>query len=267
MKKYVLYGTGLEGEKLLYNHFNIIEEIEYCIDSFHTGTFHDLPIVTLNDAKNLHLYTILVAAVWKTYEQIKGILEEKGFIEYTNFFWASEYGKRLVIINANCHGVALARFLENCRQFVKDYCIHPVSQTQMNREKEISSILLSNADVYIHQDIRAENCIGYKLSDEYITKYLKRECLNITIPNFVGMANWLFPLQGEIEKEFDAPDGKFPVFYRDQVLDEAYENCKISSLAQYVSFYNEYKIDEKTLLNIKEKYWKKLKERELRNRR
>jgi hypothetical protein len=262
MKKYVLYGTGLEGEKLLYNHFSIIDEIAYCIDSFHTGSFHGIPIVTFDEATDLQSYTIIVAAVWKTYEKIKCMLVQKGYIEYTNFFWASEFGKKLVIINANCHGAALAKFLENCGQFVKEYCIHPIPQTHMNQEKKICSVLLNRADVYIHQDIRPDNSIGYELSDEYVTRLLKDDCVNITIPNFVGMGNWIYPLQGGLDKRFYTNNGLFDVFYRDQVMEEAYDNQEIVSLEQYVSFYLNYTIEEETLVDKKEKDLLKLKKRE-----
>lgn len=63
MKRYVLYGTGLEGERFLYRHAYLKDDIEYCIDAFHTGSFHGLPIVTLDNAVNLAEYKIIVAAV------------------------------------------------------------------------------------------------------------------------------------------------------------------------------------------------------------
>lgn len=190
------------------------------------------------------------------------MLLQKGYIEYTNFFWASEFDKKLVLINANCHGAALTKFLENCGQFVKEYCIHPIPQTHMNQEKKISSVLLNRADVYIHQDIRPDNSIGYQLSDEYVTKFLKDDCLDITIPNFVGMGKWLYPLQGGLDKRFYTNSGTFDVFYKDQVMEEAYDNHEIVSLEQYVSFYLNYKVEDEKLVYEREKDWLKLKKRE-----
>ena len=227
MKKYVLYGVGVQGEIFFYKHYTLKDEIAYCIDGFHTGTFHGLPIVKVDEAKNLSMYKILVAAVWENYEKIKTILIERGLVEYINFLWASEYEKKLVVINANCYGAALKRNLEQCECFKKEYIIHPIPQIQQNKSMEIEKSLLQRADVFIHQDIRADNKYGYKLSDEYIRKNIKEECIDITMPNFVGIAKWLFPQQAYSDKYLVIGENRIGIRDKDNVLEEAYENSNV----------------------------------------
>jgi len=262
VKKYILYGTGLEGEKLLYRCYDIIDEIVYCVDSFHKGVFHGIPIVTLAEAGELNSYTILVAAIWPTYQKIKRILEKRGMKEYTDFFWASEFRKRLVVINANCHGTALIRYLNSNSQFTEQFCIHPVPQIHANSEGELAANLLHKADVYIHQDIRVDNEFGYKLSDEYTMSLLKKDCLNITIPNFVGMGDWLFPTLISPEKKLATSEGEIRLFYGDRAIDEAWRNLGVAPLKQYILFYNNYLIGGDHLESEKEIYIKKLRMRE-----
>ena len=76
------------------------------------------------------------------------------------------------------------------------------------------------------------------------------------------MGNWIYPLQGGLDKRFYTNNGLFDVFYRDQVMEEAYDNQEIVSLEQYVSFYLNYTIEEETLVDKKEKDLLKLKKRE-----
>lgn len=262
MKKYVLYGTGLEGEKLIYRYNDITDEITYCIDRFHRGEFHGIPIVTLEEAEDLNKYMVLVAAIWPTYQKIKRILEERGLEEYKNFIWAQELGKKLVIINANCYGSGVAEYLNECPEFVEQFCIHPIPFIHVNQEKEIACSLLQRADVYIHQDIRPDNGVGYKLSDEYIAGFLKKDCLNITIPNFVGMVGWLFPTQEELGRYVPYKGGAINFFYKDRAIDEAWRELGTAPLQQYVSFYDNYVIEDEELKNEENKFWKKLSERE-----
>lgn len=121
-RAYVLYGAGWESEKFLYRHREIINNVAYCIDEYHSGDIHGIPIVSLDGARNLEKYQILVATVWDTFCIIRELLQEKGLKEFTNFIWSRLFGKKLVLINANCHGAALVDYLHLSRQFVDNYC-------------------------------------------------------------------------------------------------------------------------------------------------
>lgn len=49
MKKYVIYGAGLEAEKFLYR-FDELEIIDYFVDANRKGEFHQKPIYTIDNA-------------------------------------------------------------------------------------------------------------------------------------------------------------------------------------------------------------------------
>lgn len=119
-------------------------------------------------------------------------------------------------------------------------------------------------DVYIHQDIRAENKVSYELSDEYILPQLKKDCLSITVPNFVGgMAEWMFPMQGAAgEKVISTPENPIYVLYTDSILDELYYKGVCSNLNEYVRYYLDYKFEKEFLKRKFESSIRKIFERE-----
>lgn len=256
MKKYVLYGAGWYAEQFLYN-FKEKDRVKCCIDAFRTGTFHGLPIYTLDTAPDLKDYLIIVTAVWENYNKIKECLVENGLIEFQDFIWADAFGKKIAVINANCHGEFYKRYLYQSRSFTDRYIIWNVAPLHLQKDSCISEELLKVCDLFIHQDVRPENSVGYKFSDEYILPLLKKDCKTITVPNMVGMGKWNFPTA--IEKEYRYHT--WAMFCRDSVLDDAYGKYKdIAGMKKYVTspdIYPEEKVRE--LFNS---CMKKLKERE-----
>ncbi len=263
MKKYVLYGTGIEGEKFLFHHMDKKEKIAYCVDAFHKGTFHGIPILGLETAfeKGLSGYKIIVAAVAETYLAIKKLLEEKGLVEFRHFIWSRLVGKKLVLINTNCYKGAIIRYLEKSAEFREKNTIYPIPEICANKEKRISDELLENTDIYIHQDIRADNGFGYMLSDEYIIPKLRKSCLSITVPNFVGMAGWMFPMQENSRKKKDLSEGGYKAFLADRILDEAYGKG-LKALDEYVAFWYSYAYERGMLEERFQKDMQKLCKRE-----
>lgn len=265
MKKYILYGTGWEAEKFLYENKNIQEEIIYCIDSYQSGFFHGIPIQILDDNLNIKGYYIIVAAVFDTFRIIKKNLEEYNLCEFENFIWSRAFDKKVIVMNGNCYMGAVEKYLLQSNKFCKEYLIYPLPWIYLNTKKEIDECLIEHCDVYIHQDIRVENSMGYKLSDEYIVPKLKTECLNITIPNFVGMAKWLFPQQGEQYHKDTANGIGLYLSYKNYVLEEAYLSGNCSTVDEYVKYYQEKEYNEKNLqvnweedikkLVLREKKW------------
>lgn len=57
----------------------------------------------IEHAKNISKYKIVVAAVWGTYLKIKGILRERGLVEFENFIWSLAFNKKIVVMNMNCY--------------------------------------------------------------------------------------------------------------------------------------------------------------------
>lgn len=261
-KKYILYGTGREAEFFLFNNLEVFKDIDYCINSDHVGVFHGLPIFKIEQICDLANKKIIVAAtIWETYSEMKENLEKRGLKEFEHFVWSKVFGKKIVLVNANCHGDGIVRYLEQSKKFCDGYAVYPLPPVHINEKKEIPAVLLHNADVYLHQDIRKDNQIGYKLSDEYVLPRLKGECKCITIPNFDGMAGWMFPSLGGLDKVICTACGSEYVLYRDKVLDEAVDK-KFNTLEEYRAFWLEYKYTDEELEEKWEKGADKLRERE-----
>lgn len=185
----VLYGTKLEAEKVLYfckvNHI----DCEYVIDNYEQGMFHGYNIVKLSAIEMLNSFCVVACGTYNTYSAIKKQLIAKGYKEFQDFIWSKLWKKKIVVINANCHGTALRHYLESSECFRDRYAIYPVPEIYLNDKKEIDENILQHADVFIHQDIRTNNKISYKLGDEYTLSFLPTTAIRICMPNFVGLGN------------------------------------------------------------------------------
>lgn len=270
-RKLVIYGTGWEGEKFLYNLIADIgekeckEQIIYCIDAVHTGSFHGIPIYTLENAPDLEKYYVIVAMIYETYSKIITLLENKGLKQFENFIWSRCYQKKLVVINANCHGGALKTYLEKSQNFKKRYCIYPMPEIQDNVKKCIDDEIMNEIDLYIHQDIRVDNSVDYLLSDEYIIPRLKKECNTLCIPNLVGNGYGIFQTQtGEIFsiEVKNSSIGKLHLFYRDKLIDEAYQKYQLKTVSRIIDYINTYNFSEETVIEKFNAMIKKLYQRE-----
>lgn len=259
-KSYILYGTGVEAENFLFQHMDYIEKIEYCIDALHTGEFHHLPIIKVEEANFAKRKVIVAAGTEKTYFDMKGLLEKTGLKEFKDFVWSRIVDRKIVLVNANCHGAALIRYLEQSDRFSAEYAVYPLPAVHLNSQKEISLELLHNVDIYIHQDIRQENSIGYKLSDEYILPKLKEGCRSITIPNLVCMAHWMYPGLSILGRTMKAMDSSGYVFYKEEPLDKAVE-MQCYTLEEYRDFWMNYVYTEEELTkkwkNDMDRLWKR----------
>jgi len=258
MKRYILYGAGTEAEKFIYNYKDLLSQIEYCIDASKTGYFHNIPIYTLDTAPTLENHMILVTARWDLYKEIRNILFTKNLREFDNFIWCNYFDKKKVVINANCHGAAIEQYLNLSPYFRNHFCITPIPLIQENKAGSIDKSLLLDCDVFIHQDIQAANSISYYLSDEYIIPLLKNDCLNITIPNMVGMGNWCFPSQGKILR---FPNLDRNICFENSVLEEAYSKGA-RTLMEFENFFNNYTYNPAELNALFSKDMEKIKQRE-----
>lgn len=259
MKKYVLYGVGLDCEIFCYKNKDIIPQIAYCIDQNRNGeSFYDIPIYFLDNAPDLNSYTILVTTRWELYEQIKPLLIEHNLSEFKDFMWHCCFRKKIVAINMNCHCSYLPQYLNESSFFQEHYCIIPVPFIQENQDRCINDSLICNCDVYIHQDIQADNAFGYKLSDEYILPKLKKTCLSITVPNFVGMVHYLYPQHSSL---FRFPFNSRDILFHNLVIDEAIKNG-IHKFDDLLKFYEEYTYDPTSLNNTFIENMDKLQSRE-----
>lgn len=250
MEKYILYGTGMEAENFLFQNVGIKRNIVFCFDREKKEKFHDLDVFQFDKSYILkEKYKIIVAVGNKEiFDEIAHILCNVGMKEWEDFIWSKTFNKKVVLINANCHGLAIQNYLEQSNTFCNNYFIYPVPAVHLNKDKELSKDLIKNVDVFIHQDIKPDNSISYKLSDEYIRKYLSPTVLDICIPNFVGMGKWMFSNLGGLDKISKTAAGCRHVTLIDYVLDEATKCC--NTLEEYKNFWNDIFIVKRNYINF-----------------
>lgn len=263
IKNMVLYGDVIEAENFLYQNKKILNTISLCIfRNCSYPYFHGSPVLNSLDERLLQKkYFIVVVSSVHDYFLIKNELKMKGKEEFRDFVWSKAIDKKMVVVNANCHGEALIKYLELSTKFREGYFVYPVPEIQDNIEGQLSKRLLLFTNVYIHQDIKLNNKISRDLSDEVIEKKLGLETTNITIPNLVGMGNWMYPQLGELDKYIRTKEKVEYIFYRDEILDEAEKKYK-SQIDKYVRFWNNYSYDKDYLDEIWKQNEKKLKKRE-----
>ena len=219
-REVAILGAGVEGEKFLYFLEDSGYKVEKVFDNYKEGEFHGKVIDKLPQYDELKKYFIFVSSK-DYYEQLREQLEEMGLEEYKDFSYCYEGIKKVVIINMNCYGSIITQFLNSSKLFKKTYYIHKIPLIQENEDGYISENLLKHCDVYIHQDIREDNKFGYRLSDDYINKKLKTECINITVPNLVGFGKIFYPQGAWNDIRNDRKkykDGLFP--YSDKRIDD-----------------------------------------------
>lgn len=261
-KKYVLYGVGVEAEYFLYENQDVLQDIAFCIDRKDVSTFYGLEVYHLEDVDVLQLintHYFIVAAWGSNFAEIKKDLCRYGLKEWEHFIWSRAFRRKVVVINANCHGVAVKNYLCQSVSFLNGYMIYPIPAVHLS-EGVIDIDLLRHTDVYIHQDIRRENSISYQLADEYVQQYLPKSVMDICIPNLVGMGTWMYPSLGGADKFLNPGKESIYVLYRDRVLDEAAKKCH--TYEEIKKFWIDYKYEENRMENDFIICMNKLKERE-----
>ncbi len=252
----VIWGNGQEAERFIFQNRELLKDITCCVTTNGGGIFHGKPVRAFSDLSEDKKERIVVCATsFNVYNEIAEILKTASFVEFLDFIWSRAYGKKVVVVNANCHGSALIKYLNLSKTFNKEYFVYPLSEIHENYEGQIPEELLNNADVYIHQDIRANNKMGYKLSDEYTVCRLKDCCIDISIPNFVGMSHWMFPNLGKCKHRNNTD------FFQDRILDEAVSStdCTFENIRQ---FWESYDYPDEQLDSLFNNGIEKIKERE-----
>ena len=155
-KKYLaIYGDCKEAEEFIYQNVEMAHLIDFCIfDDKRYKKFHGIPVWDEIEGLSLDdVFYLVTSSNFKKYFSIKEVWELNGKKEFCDFVWSRTYKKKLVVVNANCHGEALIRYLELSQKFQEEYFVYPMPQIQENCDEGISERLLSHTDVYIHQDI------------------------------------------------------------------------------------------------------------------
>lgn len=142
----------------------------------------------------------------------------------------------------------------------KRFFIYDVPLVYLNKKGYIEDEIISNADVIIHQNIRAENSFGHMLSSEYIKKGEKSSCLDICIPNLFGMGRAFWPnveMNNQMDKPLNQGVGLFP--YKDLNVD--FEGLKPDNLLRDIVLNDFFYPSEAVIENFNSEV-KKIKERE-----
>lgn len=159
------------------------------------------------------------------YREIKIKLEMMGLNEVKDFLSSEAYGKKMVIINANCHVYPYAEYLLASKYFLEKYYLYPLEAIQNRIVVEVPDYILRNCDVYIHQVISEHNPYSRKISDKYIYSLLKEDCCKLIVPNFAGgiekYGSFCFPQLKESNINHPRINYKLGVFpIKDMVIDE-----------------------------------------------
>lgn len=186
-------------------------------------------------------------------------LENCSLVEFDDYVYERYFKKKLVVIYGNCHTAIISKYLENCKEFNKDYSVYPIKPIHLIKKSDyFEKPIFKNCDVFIHQSIQLENRYGEKYASEKIISRLKPECKVIAIPNVYRLPVCFFP-QYSREAEFTWR-GK-TVFFRDTILDKAAK--KNMSINQIVDLYwNQHQFSGEYLDKELQRFYDKVQRRE-----
>lgn len=249
MQGIVICGKGMWLENAIFEINRAIKnggekqfDLEYYISDDEL-TYVDIPRYSYKEAPDIDLKYLIIACHDKDYLEIKQRLIAKGKKEFDEFIGYRLFGKKVCVINANCYGFMVKQYLEQNSEFREIYGIYPVPAVHLNEQKAIDENVIKHTDLFIHQDIRKNNAISEKLSDDYIMPLLKKDCKSVCIPNFVGLLDGFYPNIGE---EIFSNIDNATMFFQDKVIDEAYRKCP-NSLNDVLDYINSYKINDEII--------------------
>lgn len=220
MKEIVLFGTGISAEKFIFECGSDFD-IKYVLDfKKYSRKFLGKYDVYEPTKENCSKYFIVVAGDYYR-SKIIPFFKQMGKEELVDYIWYEWNEKEIVIINANCYGPHIKKYLQADDDFTKSFCFYPVPTICENHAGTIDENIIKRCSVFIHQDIKPDNAFGYKLSDEYLLKQIPSNTKTITIPNLVGFGSAFYP-QSESSNMRSRPfpnaaNGLFP--HADKILD------------------------------------------------
>lgn len=267
----VIFGTGLDAVKCAYSFYNRKIVVKYFLNNNRQiDTFLGCPVYDLCDKEVLNgEYVIVAVDTMSTYLILVDQLNKLYLEEFTDYIYYKWIDKKLVLLHGNCHMEIIKAYLESSEKFLTQYAIYPNPMIQDNKKKKIHSIVLENCELWIHEDIKADNACGYFLSDEYIREAWKKNINNkekkeIVVPHLFGMGKAFFP-QSELckrtRKMSNAQDinGMFP--HTDLIIDKCVaEGMSIEDIVLYCK--SDLALESDYIVENFKKYMEKIKERE-----
>lgn len=219
--KYILWGRGVDAERFYYQYRNKIN-ILFCVDSncCEGSRFHELEVYPPEAVDGVDAKILI--ATRQYYYEIKETLTNKGYLEYQDFIYCFDFDKKIVFIHGNCHCRVIKKYLQSSDIFSKNYMFGDWPFIFEFDEEGLDEQKLKACDVFIHQDIQRNNSKGYCFSDEYILPKLKKDCIEICIPNLYDFPKAMFFSQSKINPR----GGKIgrrdnPFSYAEEAIDKA----------------------------------------------
>jgi hypothetical protein len=190
--KMILYGVGLAGEKFFSLYRNKYQFI-FAIDKHNNRFFHDMPVYSLEDAKEKieNNYIAIATETRNTYLEIARLLEELGLIEFDDFRWAKTFDKELAILYGNCHMSRMEAYLSDNIEFDRNFEIRRYDVSRVKIDGAPSESELRHCKVLIAQDIRSDNQLMCPAAEDLIGK-ISENCQKVIIPNLYG-CNLFYP--------------------------------------------------------------------------
>ena len=238
MKNIVIWGTGVIGRSLYYNLCWGGYKVKYFVDNSQRDVFYNCKVLRPTK-ENCSKYLVVVASNLY-YEDIAIQLMEYGLEELKDYIPYQALGKKIVILHGNCHIGIIKSYLNTSKSFKDKYYIYSIPMIQHNKKGYIKEHLLSNCDVFIYQDIQADNQYDIRLSEEYLLPKVRN--MKICIPNIYGMGKIFYP-QAKKGKEDclwsnpsgrEIPGGLFN--FRDENIDSLWRKGerKIEKIVEYL---------------------------------
>lgn len=267
-KAIAVLGLGMDGAKCIYNLQKAGIAPVYCLtNNKKVDYFCGIPVFEISEKIKEELKEYIIIATSKhTYLEIANQLNQYKLKEFEDFLYYSFDRKKIVLLHGNCHMPILEKYLLSSKEFCNTYEIYPNPTICENKEKIISSNICKNINVWIHEDIQAENAYGYYLSDEWIRKNITKEVIDITIPHLFGLGRGFFPQASLKGNTRNSPinngqilNGIFP--NADEIIDQfAEKKWNKIDIINYCNSKNAIKKSE--IKKIFKQYLDKIKERE-----
>ena len=262
-RKTAILGCGMEGSALYYRMRMAKVFPDFFVDNYRTELFWGHHVNTLSDILSQDETPFYYISSEKYYPELKKQLLAHGLREFYDFCKGAAFNKKLVYINANCYAFMLQEGLNSVAEFNEKYYIYYATPFYLEPDEFSNDEYLKNCDVYIHQDVRRENPIGEKFSDEYTRKRISNKCKEIVVPNLVGMGKLYFQqayyMEDDKNKEAGSMFGVFP--QGDKALDELYK--EIGDVTETIEKWNSTSFfTPEEILNTANEVIKKYKKRE-----
>lgn len=137
-------------------------------------------------------------------------------------------GKKIVSLYGNCHMEALAMYLKESSDFLKEYYLIELPVIfEMGKAGivKLDEIFLNSLDLLIYQNIDEDNKFGPQWATDKMITSFSRECLRLIVPNMVF--NGYYPQEGRRHNTIIKNMVNFvPMFAGDKYIDNEYKKTK-----------------------------------------